>query len=329
MLHKQIIDMLHWKKLIKNNKEYKKNGSHYLMRKGLKVYAFSRYPMKEDWDKKSWVYIADKEKVTMTPKNLSTTWQSKRMLANLAGGSWRISFKNHWIRFDELVEDSNGWRQQCPDYYIYDNGNKEDKDKKNEKIPVFGGMVLAYDGKCLNLDSKQGMEKQKLLDKYLNLMRLRTNRMAKTRRLEHKAIAAARNAELTNDWSDVDPSDTFKIRNVSTRRRYLSHFSVEEIVKSMKPEVLDKSNLNNTEYELLKFEIDPVEGDMAYYLKMLNPSTGEIHFEGVGPYGDSRSDGIEAETVEAALMWRDSEKMYEGDGDQKVKIDYNTPIAIT
>lgn len=327
MLHKQITDMLHWKLLITNHKEYKKNGSHYLIRKGLTVYAFSRYPKKEDWEKDEWVYKADKKKVTMNPKNKASTWQSKCMLENLAGGSWRISFKNHWIRFDELQEDENSWRQQCPDYYIYDSGNEEDEHEKNEKIPVFGGMVLAYDGKCLNLDSEQGMEKQKLLDKYLDLMRLRTNRMAKARRDEKKAIAAARNAKETNNWILVDPADAFKVRNVSTRRLYLEHFSVEEIVKSMNPEVLDKSSINDSEYELLKFEIDPIEKEQAYYLKMLNPSTGETHLEGVGPYDGNN--GIEEETVEAALMWRDSEAMYVGNGDEKVKVDYNSPIAIS
>ena len=168
-------------------------------------------------------------------------------------------------------------------------------------------------------------------------MRLRTNRMAKARRDEKKAIAAATHAKATDNWLLVNPADAFKIRNVSERRLYLDKFTPEEIVESMKPEVLDKSTINNSEYELIRFELDPINQEQAYYLKMLNPSTGETHLEGVGPYNSSNTgmrDGIEEETVEAALMWRDGERMYhtkvEEDGKStKVKIDYNAPLAIT
>ena len=49
MLHKQITDMLNWKVLVTNDKEYKKNGRYYLLRKGLSIYAFGNYPTKENW----------------------------------------------------------------------------------------------------------------------------------------------------------------------------------------------------------------------------------------------------------------------------------------
>jgi len=330
MLHKQITDMLNWKVLVTNDKEYKKNGRYYLLRKGLSIYAFGNYPTKENWKKDEWVYKADKKKVIMNP-NMNNCWETKHMLENLAGGSWRINFRNHWIRFDELrKEDDSHWTQQCPDYYLYDSGNEKDAEIKKKKIPVFGSMVLAYDGNCLNLDSEEGIKVTKQLDEYLDLMRLRTNKMAKARRLDKRAVAAIEHAEETGNYLAVNPADAFKVKNVSTRRKYLSKYSVEEIVESMKYEVCDKANLNGSEYELIKFPIeDPTSRfPMCYYLKMINVSTDEVHLEGVGPYEDSG--GIEEETVEAALMWRDQEQMHQNIRDgETVHHTYNAPIAIS
>ena len=340
MLLNEILTLLSWKRIITNDKDHKRYQSYYLIRKGLKVYGFSgTYPTKEDWKEKRHYFVADKKTIQMSKPG--GKWAAQHMVESLSHNSWRVTFKNHWIRFDELSKDGDSrWRQQCPDYYLYSSGKKDDNghyvDKK--KISIFETMLLNYNGDCLNMDSEEGKKAQDKLAAFLELMRKRTNRMAKARRDEKKAIAAAEHAKETDNWLAVNPADTFKVRNVSTRRLYLDHFSVEEIVASMKPETLDKSTINNSEYELLKFELDPVEREFAYYLKMLNPSTGEVHLEGVGPYGNSSlsngRNGIEEETVEAALMWRDGERMYvnttTGDGEsEKIKIDYNAPMAIT
>ena len=334
MLLNEVRTLLNWKRIITNDKDHKRFRHYYLVRKGLKVYGFqSQYPTKLDWKNKEYCFIADKKKVQMMEK--AGKYGAEGMVEALAHSSWKITFKQHWIRFDELAE-YNTWRSQCPNYYLY--SYKEDKNghNVNKKIPLFSTMVLDYSGDCLNMDSEEAKKVQAQLDKYLDLMRKRTNRMAKARRDEKKAIAAAEHAKSTDNWLAVNPADTFKVRNVSTRRLYLDHFSVEEIVESMKPEILDKSTINNSEYELVKFELDPVEHEFAYYLKMLNPSTGETHLEGVGPYEATNSSGagIEEETVEAALMWRDGERMYiKGVGEDgesvKQKIDYNAPLAIT
>ena len=335
MLLNEVRTLLNWKRIIINDKDHKRFRHYYLVRKGLKVYGFpSSYPTKEEWKNKSYDFIADKKKVQMMEK--AGKYGAEGMVEALAHSSWKITFKQHWIQFDELSKD-NQWRSQCPNYYLY--SYKEDKNghNVNKKIPLFKTMVLDYSGDCLNMDSEEAKEVQAELDKYLDLMRKRTNRMAKARRDEKKAIAAAEHAKATDNWLLVNPADTFKVRNVSTRRLYLDHFSVEEIVNSMDPVSLDKSTVNNSEYELIKIEINPVEKEFAYYLKMLNPSTGETHLEGVGPYNNSNRggrDGIEEETVEAALMWRDGERMYvKGVGEDgesvRKKIDYNAPVAIT
>ena len=341
-----ILTLLNWKRILTFDHDHKNYSGYTLVRKGLNVYGFWKgYPSPEDWKNKEYAFIANRKSIKLTSNNSNggSSWAAGRLVQIVSDNSWRVTFKNHFIQFDELREENDSrWRRQCPEYYLFDAG--KDKDGKNtpkKKIPLFGTMELAYDGNCLNLDSEEGIKAVERLHEYLDLLRMRTNRMAKARREEKKAIAAAEHAKATDNWLLVNPSDAFKIRNVSERRLYLDRFTPEEIVESMNPEVLDKSTINNSEYELIKFEIDPVTKEQAYYLKMLNPSTGETHLEGVGPYNSNTfgwSDGIEEETVEAALMWRDGEKMYDNkpyvnkDGvntSEKVKIDYNAPVAIT
>ena len=161
-------------------------------------------------------------------------------------------------------------------------------------------------------------------------MRVRTNLMAKARRYDKKAVASINHAEETGNYLGVNPADAFKVKNVSTRRKYLEKYSVEQIVESMKYEVCDKADLNGSKYELIKFPLsDPTSSiSMCYYLKMINVSTDEVHLEGVGPYKESN--GIEAETVKAALMWRDQERMLSSTVDgEEIYHDYNAPVAIT
>ena len=237
----------------------------------------------------------------------------------------------------------------CPNYYYLAN------DTKN-KHPFCPNMWFNWDGspsKDTLENSEHYKYKKKMLDAYLDGMRLRTNRMSTARRADKKAILMVENAELNGDWSLVDPADTFKIKNVSTRRKMLSHFNVEQIVASQNPETVDTDELNGSKYELIKFPQTVDENapfTHCYYLKMLNVSTGETHLEGVAPYiknnditwGQfSRRKTLYAETVKAALAWRDrdvdergSHGEYQSDGaknqsfDKELKM-YNQPIALS
>jgi hypothetical protein len=200
----------------------------------------------------------------------------------------------------------------CPTYIV--NGNNHDK------IALAPGMIFNWDSSISKETLKNGKhyrEEQKMLDSYLDGMRLRTNRMAKSRRLDTKVVRTVNAAELSGDWSAISPSDTFNIKNVSTRRKMLTKFSVEEIVNSMNPETVDTAELNNSNYELIKFPQTIDENEPfthCYYLRMINVSTAETHLEGVAPYikdnertwgAFSKDKCLYAETVEAALAWRD------------------------
>jgi hypothetical protein len=78
-------------------------------------------------------------------------------------------------------------------------------------------------------------------------------------------------------------------------------------------------------YELIEVDIpfsnwrDPEVNQKGTYLRMVNPSTSEIHFEGVPNYDkwlarsrekDERDETILTPTVRAALAWRDNETRY-------------------
>ena len=234
---------------------------------------------------------------------------------------------------------------RCPTYYYLNNEPKK-------KYPFCKYVWFNLDGTPSEETKKTEYYtyKKKMLDAYLDGMRLRTNRMAKARRDDKKAITAVEKAERTGDWSDINPADTFAIKNVSTRRKMLSHFSVKEIVDSQNPEVVDEAELNNSKYKLIKFKQtldESVPFTHCYYLEMINVSTGETHLEGVAPYIKNnditwgqfaKRNTLHAETVEAALAWRDNdlvvEDNYVSDGTQnqvfeKMDKSYNQPVALS
>tara|TARA_R110002012_G_scaffold8195_6_gene37851 strand:- start:21715 stop:22848 length:1134 start_codon:yes stop_codon:yes gene_type:complete len=249
----------------------------------------------------------------------------------------------------DKVKDEKHAAIYCPSYYYLANDPKT----KYAFAPL---MWFNWDGSP-SKDTLENNEyyhyRKKMLDAYLDGMRMRTNRMATARRANNKAIALVDAASLSGDWSHVDPADTFKIQNVSTRRKMLSHFSVEQIVASQNPETVDTDELNGSKYELIKFPQTIDENapfTHCYYLKMLNVSTGETHLEGVAPYIENnditwgqfaKRKTLYAETVQAALAWRDrdvnengSRGEYQSDGQKNASFDledkfYNQPIALS
>jgi len=241
---------------------------------------------------------------------------------------------------DGLEEEMKQLR--CPSYYYLPNDPKV-------KYPFAKGNWYNYDGTPSEdtiKNSEHYKYRKQMLDAYLDGMRLRTNRMASGRRADKKAIAAVEKAEYSGDWSNINPGDTFAIKNVSTRRKMLSHFSVKEIVDSQNPITVDEAELNNSKYKLIKFE-QTIDEDApfthCYYLEMLNVSTGETHLEGVAPYIENnditwgqfaKRNTLYAETVEAALAWRDQEDNGFSSGQQNQEFDameksYNQPVALS
>jgi len=87
----------------------------------------------------------------------------------------------------------------------------------------------------------------------------------------------------------LDPQLVVKETNAEVRREIVRKIGVERLVQKLGAKTLDKKG----SYELLN--IDLGENRFRPYLKMLNPSVGTYHIEGVAP---------ECRTIEQALNWR-------------------------
>lgn len=90
--------------------------------------------------------------------------------------------------------------------------------------------------------------------------------------------------------SQISGEMILKEKNVEVRRELLRKVGVERAMDSLPHKLLDKKE----NYELYSIDLSDEIKD-ARYLKMLNPSIGVYHLEGVDP-------GIS--TVEEALKWR-------------------------
>jgi len=87
----------------------------------------------------------------------------------------------------------------------------------------------------------------------------------------------------------LDPQIVLKQQNADIRREIVRKIGIERVLKGTNAKVVDKwSN-----YELLMLDLK--DGRRRPYLKMINPSIGVTHVEGVEP---------NIKTVRAALAWR-------------------------
>ena len=88
----------------------------------------------------------------------------------------------------------------------------------------------------------------------------------------------------------LDPVAALKEPNVDIRRELIRKIGVEMMLAHLPHKVLDKAG----DYELLRLDF-PDLAQNTRYLKMLNPSVGCWHLEGVER---------ECNTVEQAINWR-------------------------
>jgi hypothetical protein len=124
------------------------------------------------------------------------------------------------------------------------------------------------------------------------------------------------------DVSQLPITDVFKLQNISYRRHLINYFGMDAIIAGLDPVVIDTDTINRNPYALVSVKFpfaDFGQSDTGTYLRMVNPSTDEIHFEGVPNYDASlaksrdlrrRRRTILSSTVKAALAWRDGETRY-------------------
>jgi hypothetical protein len=89
--------------------------------------------------------------------------------------------------------------------------------------------------------------------------------------------------------TQLDPRRVLRIRNADTRREFVRKVGIERVCYATRARTIDRQG----NYELL--QLDLRDGWPRPYLKMLNPSIGTWHVEGVDP---------SCRTVSEALVWR-------------------------
>ena len=130
-------------------------------------------------------------------------------------------------------------------------------------------------------------------------------------------------------------SDTFKHRNATLRSNILQHYGINALLETLSYDTVDIDFIDKREYKLLNVEI-PDESigtsqtTKGLYLEMINPSTGESHFEGIANVG--RWDAPKKATVKEALAWRDGDRETQninGYEDRDTKSTYVVPVKLT
>ena len=117
------------------------------------------------------------------------------------------------------------------------------------------------------------------------------------------------------NWDMIPIDDVFKHRNATLRSNILEHYGMNALLKTLKYDVVDIDFIDNREYKLLNVEIPDEssgtsESYKGLYLEMINPSTGESHFEGIANVASWNAP--KEATVKEALAWRDGDRNTQG-----------------
>jgi len=105
----------------------------------------------------------------------------------------------------------------------------------------------------------------------------------------------------------LDPKLLLKEKNAEIRREIVRKIGIERICQKLKTKTLDLLpeqifNGLKTDYELLQLEI-PEMNRPATYLKMLNPSIGTYHLEGVPPDIETCQQAIIGEPIKIKINY--------------------------
>ena len=168
----------------------------------------------------------------------------------------------------------------------------------------------------------------------------RRNRIANKNNTE----ANQRYLAADGNYALLPIDDIFKLRNTDRRNDILNFHGLEKVISTLETKVEDEDTIDGRFYRLINVNIpDLSDGNSredsrwGLYLEMINPSTGESHFEGIANVEDEsgrgwRNDNIEEATVKAALSWRDGDGVISTGDTWKAKStsnNYVKPIILT
>ena len=204
-----------------------------------------------------------------------------------------------------------------------------------EFSPWIGMKISLKTGNLVNKPNKWSI-KEYLKAKETDRKNRKANRIAN----KNNAEALARYHKANGNYALLPMDDVFKHRNVEYRTDILNFYGLEKLLATLNTKVEDEDTIDGRFYRLINVEIpDLASGqerhDWGLYLEMINPSTGESHFEGVANVDGARGWGntnIEEATVKAALSWRDGDGIVQTGETWTAKstsMNYVKPIKLT
>ena len=207
---------------------------------------------------------------------------------------------------------------------------------QTEFTPWVGMKINLKTGSLVNKPNRQANKAYKTAKDTDRKMR-KSNRIAN----KNNAEANARYVAADGNYALLPMDDIFKLRNTDRRNDIVNFYGLEKIIATLETKVEDEDTIDGRFYRLINVLIpDLASGqerqDWGLYLEMINPSTGESHFEGIANVDGTgrgwRSESIQEATVKAALSWRDGDGIIStGDtwrGESTSK-NYVKPIILT
>ena len=179
--------------------------------------------------------------------------------------------------------------------------------------------------------------------KLYNMAKNTDRNVRKANRIANKnnADALARYHAAKGNYALLPMDDVFKHRNVEYRTDILNFYGLEKLLATLETKIEDEDTIDGRFYRLINVKIpDLASGqerhEWGLYLEMINPSTGESHFEGIanvaGQRGAWGGSNINEATVKAALSWRDGDGIVTTGRTWDVKAtsnNYVIPIKLT
>ena len=205
-----------------------------------------------------------------------------------------------------------------------------------EFTPWLGMKIDIKNGVLVNKPNRKSIKDYKLA-KDTDRERRKANRLAN----KNNAEALTRYHAANGNFALLPMDDVFKHRNVEYRTDIMNFYGLEKILNTLETKVEDEDTIDGRFYRLINVKIPDLASGQArhnwgLYLEMINPSTGESHFEGIanvaGQRGAWGGSNINEATVKAALSWRDGDGIVTTGRTWDVKAtssNYVIPIKLT
>ena len=184
---------------------------------------------------------------------------------------------------------------------------------------------------------------QKTYDKWHKAKRTLINAQSRARYAQNKAEREFKSYEKNGKIDEYPVENVFKLRNAQLRQIAIEKIGLAKILAPYETKLVHNDVVDGREYELIDIKLPGIARTgfnsrftpekWCLYLKMINPTTGEIHLEGVARKTDNSWDYIPEETVAGALAWRDGEEPsnrgFNRNDQPSEQWAYQKPIVIT